>query len=65
MSTSATWDRIGAVSGIAFAWTGIPASAPLVASNMLKITYDIMLWIMYHNVTLSDEQRTEPTTATE
>ena len=46
-------------------WTGISASAPLVASSVLKITYDIVLWIMYHNVTLSDEQRTEPTTATE
>ena len=46
-------------------WIGISASAPLVASSVLKITYDIMLWIMYHNVTLSDEQRTEPTTATE
>ena len=40
-------------------WTGISASAPLVASSVLKITYDIMLWTMYHNVTLRDDSVAE------
>jgi MFS family permease len=38
-----------------FMWTAISASAPLVASGIIKIAYDLSLWAVFHNIRPPEE----------
>jgi predicted MFS family arabinose efflux permease len=39
-----------------FMWTALSASAPLVASGIIKIAYDLSLWAIFRNVKPPEEE---------
>ena len=38
-----------------FMWTAISASAPLIASGVIKIGYDLSLWAVFRNIKPPEE----------